>query len=111
MDSLNDNMHGDELITTKEGLGDHVFCVPISLLNNYRRQNNITQSLIELMYSYNQILFTKLFWKVPSRGCQMVRVSRLGLAMAPTVSLKVLTNFRLRLVASCEQILTNFNQK
>ena len=41
----------------------------------------------------------------------MVRMARLGLAMAPTLSLKVLTNFRLSLVTSYEQILTNFNKK
>ena len=41
----------------------------------------------------------------------MVRLARLGLAMAPTLSLKVLTNFRLSLVTSYEQILTNFNKK
>ena len=41
----------------------------------------------------------------------MVRMARLGLAMAPKLSLKVLTNFRLSLVTSYERILTNFNQK
>jgi len=41
----------------------------------------------------------------------MVRMARLGLAMAPTLSLKVLTNFRLGLVTSYERILTNFNKK
>ena len=41
----------------------------------------------------------------------MVRMARLGLAMAPTLSLKVLTNFRLSLVTSYERILTNFNKK
>ena len=41
----------------------------------------------------------------------MVRMARLGLAMAPTLSLKVLTNFRLSLVTSNERILMNFNQK
>jgi len=41
----------------------------------------------------------------------MVRLARLGLAMAPTLSLKVLTNFRLSLVTSYERILTNFNKK
>ena len=56
-------------------------------------------------------IFPKLFSKVPSRGFQMVRIARLGLAMAPTLSLKVLTNFRLSLVTSYEQILTNFNKK
>ena len=40
----------------------------------------------------------------------MVRMARLGLAMAPTLSLKVLTNFRLSLVTSYERILTNFNK-
>ena len=39
----------------------------------------------------------------------MVRMARLGLAMAPMLSLKVLTNFRLSLVTSYERILTNFN--
>ena len=41
----------------------------------------------------------------------MVRMARLGLAMAPTLALKVLTNFRLHLVSSYERILTNFNKK
>ena len=41
----------------------------------------------------------------------MVRMARLGLAMAPTLSLKVLTNFRLSLVTSYERILMNFNKK
>ena len=36
----------------------------------------------------------------------MVRMARLGLAMAPTLSLKVLTNFRLSLVTSYERIST-----
>ena len=40
----------------------------------------------------------------------MVRMARLGLAMAPKLSLKVLTNFKLGLVTSYEQILTNFNK-
>ena len=35
----------------------------------------------------------------------MVRMARLGLAMPPTLSLKVLTNFRLSLVTSYERIL------
>ena len=41
----------------------------------------------------------------------MVRMVRLGLAMASMLSLKVLTNFRLSLVTSYERILTNFNKK
>ena len=41
----------------------------------------------------------------------MVRIARLGLAMARMLSLKVLTNFRLSLVTSYEGILTNFNKK
>ena len=36
----------------------------------------------------------------------MVRMARLGLAMAPTLSLKVLTNFSLSLVTSHERIST-----
>ena len=51
---------------------------------------------------YNQLLFSKVFSKVPSRGFQSVRMARLGLAMAPTLSLKVLTNFILSLVTSHE---------
>ena len=35
----------------------------------------------------------------------MVRMARLGLAMAPMMSLKVLTNFKLSLVTSYERIL------
>ena len=50
------------------------------------------------------MLFQKLIPKVPSRGFQMVRMARLGLAMAPTLSLKVLTNFRLALKTDYEQI-------
>ena len=56
-------------------------------------------------------MFPKLFSKVPSRGFQMVRMARLGLVMAPTSSLKVLTNFRLAKPISYERILTNFNKK
>ena len=41
----------------------------------------------------------------------MVRMARLGLAMAPTLSLKVLTNFRLAKPTIYERILTNFNKK
>ena len=41
----------------------------------------------------------------------MVSMARLGLAMAPTLSLKVLANFRSSLVTSYERILTNFNKK
>ena len=41
-------------------------------------------------------------------GSQMVTM---GFAMAPMLSLKVLTNFRLSLVTGYEQILTNFNKK
>ena len=40
----------------------------------------------------------------------MVRMARLGLAMAPMLSLKVLTNFRLAKPTSYERILTNFNE-
>ena len=36
----------------------------------------------------------------------MVRMARLGLAMAPTLSLKVLTNFRLALPTGYERIST-----
>ena len=38
-------------------------------------------------------------------------MARLGLVMAPTLSLMVLTNFRLRLVTSYERILMNFNKE
>ena len=41
----------------------------------------------------------------------MVRMARLGLAMAPTLPLKVLTNFRLAIPRGYELILTNFNKK
>ena len=49
--------------------------------------------------------------RVPSRSFQMVRMARLGLAMALTLPLKVLTNFKLSLVTGYEPILTNFNKK
>ena len=41
----------------------------------------------------------------------MVRMARLGLAMAPMLSQKVLANFRLGLVTCYERILMNFNKK
>ena len=44
-------------------------------------------------------------------GHHLVRMARLGLTMVPTLSLKVLTNFRVSLVTSYEPILTNFNKK
>ena len=43
---------------------------------------------------------------MPSRGFQMVRFARLGLAMAPTLSLKVLANFTVALPTGYEQIST-----
>ena len=49
-------------------------------------------------------IFPKLFSEVPSRAFQMVRMARLGLAMAPTLSLKVLTSFRLALPTGYERI-------
>ena len=57
-------------------------------------------------------MFPKLFSKVLSRGFKMVSMAKLGLAMAPMLSLKVLANFRLiSLVTSYEGIFTNFNKK
>ena len=41
----------------------------------------------------------------------MVRMAKSGLAVAPTLALKVLINFGLGLVTGYEQILTNFNKK
>ena len=41
----------------------------------------------------------------------MVRIARLGLAMALVLPLKVLNNFRLSLVTGYEPILTNLNKK
>ena len=52
-----------------------------------------------------------MFTKKPSRGFKMVRMARIGLAMAPTLSLKVLTNFRLSVVTSYERILSKYQQK
>ena len=66
----------------------------------------------ECPHWYNNILiFPKLFSKVSSRGFQMVRMARFGLVMAPTLSLKVLTNFRVALSTDYEPILMNFNKK
>ena len=45
-------------------------------------------------------MLPKLFSKVPSKGFQMVRMAKLGLAMASMWSPKVLNNFGLAL-ATC----------
>ena len=49
--------------------------------------------------------------KVLFRTIQIVRMARLGLALAPTLALKVLTNLWLGLLTGYLRILTNFNQK
>ena len=59
----------------------------------------------------NKSYFPNFLKSTIFRGFQMVRTARLGLAMAPTLSLKVLTNFRLSMVTSYERISTNFNKK
>jgi len=40
------------------------------------------------------IYFTNFLQKVPFKGLQMVRMSKSGLALAPTLTLKVLINNR-----------------
>ena len=80
--------------------------VTLKVLVNIRLGQNVPFS------SITNLLFPKLVSEVPSRGFQMVRMARLGLAMAPMLSLKVLANFRLiSLVTSYEGIFTNFNKK
>ena len=54
---------------------------------------------------------SKIFPKVPSRGFQMVTMARLWLAMAPTLSLKVLTTFRLALQTRSWTKMNEFQQK
>ena len=67
-----------------------------------RRNSVHCQGLeFEILHN-NQLLFPKLFSKKPSKGFQMVRMAKLGLVMAPTLSLKVLTNFGLGLATGYE---------
>ena len=76
----------------------------LKVLVNIRLGQNVPFNSITNFY------FLNCFQKCHP-GASRVRMARLGLAMAPTLSLKVLTNFRLSLVTSYERILTNFNKK